>query len=190
MVLNNNPNLWLGAYPWLFPYGKGGPEVVRKVKVGLRAYMKHLLLLKDKKFAQDISLIFHAFNVLQKRDVSLHTSILIRQPGFNSTARHIDSLTNELLEQALLAIENNSGITDPNLRTLTNNLSSAGSHIKGSPYEKANNRREIFGLMIKYGFPLLWITISPAPVHSPIFMLLAGEPIDIDFSDIPSHTES
>ena len=46
----NNPNLWLGAYPWLFPYGKGGPEVIRKVKVGLRAYMKHLLLLKDKKF--------------------------------------------------------------------------------------------------------------------------------------------
>ena len=72
--------------------------------------MKHLLLLKDKKFAQDISLIFHAFNVLQKRDVSLHTSILIRQPGFNSTARHIDSLTNESLEQALLAIENNTGI--------------------------------------------------------------------------------
>ena len=50
----NNPNLWLGAYPWLFPYGKGGPEVIRKVKVGLRAYMKHLLLLKDKKFARDI----------------------------------------------------------------------------------------------------------------------------------------
>ena len=98
-------------------------------------------------------------------------------------------MTSESLEQALLAIENNAGITDPNLRTLSNNLSSAGSHVKGSPYEKVNNRREIFGLMIKYGFPLLWITISPAPVHSPIFMLLAGEPIDIDISNIPSHTE-
>ena len=40
----NNPSLWLGAYPWLFPYGKGGPEVVRKVKVGLRAYMKYCLV--------------------------------------------------------------------------------------------------------------------------------------------------
>ena len=25
----NNPNLWLGSYPWLFPYGKGGPEIER-----------------------------------------------------------------------------------------------------------------------------------------------------------------
>ena len=87
------------------------------------------------------------------------------------------------------AVENNTPITDPNLRTLTNNLSSSGSHIKGSPYEKGSNRREIFGLMIQYGTPSLWITISPAAVHSPMFMQPAGEPIDFDFSDIPSHTE-
>ena len=185
----NNPNMWLGAYPWLFPYGKGGPEVNRKVKVGLKAYMKQLLLLKDRKFSHDTSMIFHAFNILQKRDVSLHTSILVRQPGFQSTAARIDSLTHESLEQALKALENNTPVSDPNLSTLTKSLSSAGSHIHGSPYQKASNRREIFGLMIKYGTPSLWITISPAVVHSPIFMQLAGEAIDFDFSNIPSHVE-
>ena len=185
----NNPNMWLGAYPWLFPYGKGGPEINRRVKVGLKAYMKHLLLLEDRKFSQDTSMIFHAFNILQKRDVSLHTSILVRQPGFQATAARIDSLTNESLEQALKAIENNTPVTDPNLNTLTKSLSSAGSHIHGSPYQKSSNRREIFGLMIQYGTPSLWITISPAVVHSPIFMQIAGEAIDIDFSNIPAHVE-
>ena len=186
----NNPHLWLGSYPWLFPHGKGAPETARKVKVALSAYIKHLLLLNDNKFAQDTSFIFHAFNILQKRAVSLHTTVLVRQPGFNSTAARIDSLTPESLEQALRAVQNNTPVNDPNLRALTNNLSSAGSKVKGSPYEKAFNRREIFGLMIKYGSPTLWITISPATVHSPIFMQLAnGQSIDFDFLDIPSHTE-
>ena len=27
----NNPLLWIGAYPWLFPYGSGGPEIKKKV---------------------------------------------------------------------------------------------------------------------------------------------------------------
>ena len=53
----NNPNMWLGSYPCLFPYGRGAPEIDRIVQVGLRAYVKHLLLLNDKKFARDLSLI-------------------------------------------------------------------------------------------------------------------------------------
>ena len=49
------------------------------------------------------------------------------------------------------------------------NLNSVGSHIRGSPYQKASYRREIFGLMIHLGTPPLWITISPAVAHSPVF---------------------
>merc|ERR1712121_459497 len=66
-------------------------------------------------------------------------------------------------------------------------LSSAGSQITGSIYQKSCNRREIFGLMIKYGTPALWITISPAGSHSPIFLRLAGH--DVNLLEIPSHTE-
>ena len=38
----NNPVLWIGAYPWLFPYGQGGPEIQRKVPVSLKTYAQHL----------------------------------------------------------------------------------------------------------------------------------------------------
>ena len=68
-----------------------------------------------------------------------------------------------------------------------NSLSSTGAHVKGSPYQKKAYRREIFGLMIKYGTPVLWITISPAVSHSPIFMQIAGHKVDL--SDLPSHVE-
>ena len=82
----NNPSLWLGAYPWLYPYGTGGPESQRKIKVGLRGYTKHVLKLADRKFSLDPSLKFHAFNVIQKRDVSYHTSLHVRRPESNSSA--------------------------------------------------------------------------------------------------------
>ena len=183
----NNPNLWLGSYPWLFPYGRGGPEIDREVQVSLKAYIKHLLLLADRKFARDISLKFHAFNILQRRDVSLHTTLQVRRSGFHSTAARIDSLDNESLAELQQSVESNTPITDPNLRTFMNSLSSTGAYVKGSPYQKKSYRREIFGLMIKYGTPVLWITLSPAVSHSPIFMQLAGH--EVDLSNLPSHVE-
>ena len=183
----NNPSLWLGAYPWLFPYGQGGPESQRKVYVGLRAYIKHLLKLADRKFSIDVSLKFHAFNVIQKRDVSYHTSLYVRRPGFNTIATGIDSLNQESINELLNCVQNKTPITNPNLKSLLNSLSSTGKFINGSPYQKSTYRREIFGLMIKMGSPVLWITLSPAVSHSPIFMLIAG--YDVDISNIPSHAE-
>ena len=96
-------------------------------------------------------------------------------------------LNNESLAELQQSVENNTPITDPNLRTFMNSLSSTGAHVNGSPYQKKSYRREIFGLMIKYGTPVLWITISPAVSHSPIFMQIAGH--DINLSDLPSHIE-
>ena len=183
----NNPNLWLSAYPWLFPYGKGAPETERKVKVGLRGYMRHILQLSDRKFSLDSSLKFHAFNVIQKRDVSYHTSLHVKRPAFNTTATRIDSLTPQSMEDLLKCVQNKTPITDPNLRALMDSLSSAGKHINGSPYQKSMKRKEIFGLMIKMGSPVLWITLSPAVVHSPIFLQIAGH--NIELSQIPSHVE-
>ena len=137
----NNPNLWLGAYPCLFPYGRGGPETQRKVKVGLRAYIRHILKLADRKFSLDPSFKFHAFNVIQKRDVSYHTSLHVRRPGFDSTATHINSLTSQSMQNLLKCVQDKTPITDPNLRALMDSLNSTGKHINGSPYQKSNYRK-------------------------------------------------
>lgn len=149
-------------------------------------------MVKDKKFCLDPSFKFHVFNVLQKREVSLHTSLLIRRPSYCQSANSIDRLTHQDLLQILQAEENKTPVRDPNLQTLMNNLTSAGKHIRGSPYCKQGYRKEIFGLMIKFCMPPLWITISPAVVHSPIFLRLAGYEVDltkITLADIPSAEE-
>ena len=182
----NNPSLWYMSYPWLFPYGRGGPEIGRNRELkGIRGYAKHVLQLADKKFSLDVSFKFHIFNIIQKRDVSYHTSMYVRKPGFDATARSIDALNSESLEQVLKCIENKIPITDPNMKKLMDSLSSAGKHINGSPYQKSTYRRQIFGLMTELGTPFLWITLSPAVVHSPIFLRIAG--VEFDMSQIPSH---
>ena len=183
----HNPSLWLSCYPWIFPYGRGGPEEKRTPQVGLRAYVKHVLQLADRRFSLDPSFKFHAFNVIQKRDVSYHSSLIVSRPGFSSTAASIDSLNQESMTELLKCIENKTPITDPNLKSLMKTLSSAGKHINGSPHQKSTYRREIYGLMIELGCPVLWITISPAPTHSPIFLQIAGHTVDLN--NIPSHVE-
>ena len=60
----------------------------------------------------------------------------------------------------------------------------AGKHVNGSPFQKSTYRRQTFGLIIQMGSPVLWITISPAVVHSPIFLQIAG--YDVNVSQIPS----
>ena len=87
----------------------------------------------------------------------------------------------------LHCIENKTPITDPDLRNLMDSLGSAGKHINGSPFQKSTYRKEIFGLMIQKGSPVLWITLSPAVTHSPIFIQIAG--YEVDLSKIPSHVE-
>jgi len=164
----NNPALWIGAYPWLFPYGKGGPEMKRTPSVSLKLYIRHLLLVANRKFCQDSSFKFHIFNVLQKRDVSLHTSLLVQRPAFHSTATDIDKVSHQDLVQVMESVEKKTPITDPNLKKLMKSLTSAGAHIRSSPYCKQGYRREIFGLMIKFGTPPLWITISNKPCSYPL----------------------
>ena len=61
------------SYLWLFPFGKGGPDIERKTQLkGIRGYARYLLQLIDQKFTETIK--FYISNVVQKRDISYHTN--------------------------------------------------------------------------------------------------------------------
>ena len=68
--------------------------------------MKHLSKLADRKFSPDPCLKFDAFNAIQKQDVSYHTRLHVKRPGFNSTAAGIDSLTPDSMEELLTCVQN------------------------------------------------------------------------------------
>ena len=188
----NNPLLWLGSYPWLFPYGLGGPEAPRKTSLSLRMYIRHLLLYAEDHFKLDIAFKFHVFNVLQKRSVSLHTSLLLKSPQSSYIKDNISNLNHSTLIKLLEAVEKKVSPVDPRIKVLLDNLSSTGAKIDGSPYCKKGSRREIFGLMTQFGMASYFVTVSPTSIHSPIVSFLAGKEIDIDnlnISELPSTYE-
>ena len=73
----NNPQMWTGGYPYLFPYNMGGPEGQHSVPLSLSRWIQHLLHFHDPRFRTDHTFIFHVFNVLQKREVCIFCIPLI-----------------------------------------------------------------------------------------------------------------
>ena len=64
----SNPNLLLGIFPTLFPYGCGSIEDgSRPVKIDFREHLRYLLSFGDRRFEEHYSFIFVVFNILQRR---------------------------------------------------------------------------------------------------------------------------
>ncbi|KAF7292338.1 ATP-dependent DNA helicase [Mycena chlorophos] len=61
-----NANHMLGAYPVLFPHGRGGIEVDRDIAVSYEAHARWALELEDARFRRDLHFMFQAFGILQK----------------------------------------------------------------------------------------------------------------------------
>ena len=153
--------IWTGGYPHLFPYQNGGPEIVHDVAVSLRRWIKHLLLFHDARFRTDISFIFHVFNVLQKREVCLRTSLTVYQPSLAQSMSNIASISHVELADAVQSLA--MGIAPSHrVQTLMNQIKSVGAKVPRQTY-----RREIQSLMISLGMPAFVITLNPADVHSP-----------------------
>jgi hypothetical protein len=75
----DNPTLFPMIYPTLYPYGLGGFEdCTHKSALSLKAHVKHLLNLTDRRFQEHPSFLFSAFNILQRRAVLLQTSLKVK----------------------------------------------------------------------------------------------------------------
>ncbi len=174
----NNPNLWTGGYPWLFPYGLGGGEEKRKTPLSLRRWMNHLLEYHDNRFKEEQPFIFHVYNVLQKRDVCLYSSLAVRYKRFSTTAEKLNNISSKDIEKAISSLANRK-LEDANVKALLKQLEIVGSKIPGTGYIRRTYRMEIQGIMIQFGMPMFFITINPADVHSPIVAFFAGHEIDL-----------
>ena len=190
VVEYSNPKLWTSAYPWLFPYGKGGPEGDRKVPLSIKAWVKHLIQLRRATFREDQMFLFHIFNVIQKREVSLQASICVRQPRFTEASKTINTINSEQLERSLCSLADGK-LNDPDVKMLMSKIHVVGAKVPGTAYARRVCRLEIQANMMKFGMPAYWITLNPADVHAPIVAFLSGYDIDIDqqFPDLPSTHE-
>ena len=95
----DNPALFPGMFPSLFPLGTGGFEDCdRKNPVGFRQQAEYFLDLADRSFRHHRSFMFVALNIYQRRTAHLHTALTVRKQNFSEIANHIVKLTAKELE--------------------------------------------------------------------------------------------
>ena len=65
------------------------------------------------------------------------------------------------------------------VRALIKTMVSVHSRESWTIYNKRSTRMVVISFIIQMGQPLFWLTISPADIHSPIVMMMAGVRLDV-----------
>ncbi|KAJ6617732.1 hypothetical protein B0H10DRAFT_1796765, partial [Mycena sp. CBHHK59/15] len=163
--------------------------------LSLKQHVKHLLNLSDQRFQEHPSFAFTAFNVLQRHEMLLNTSLKVKRANFVSVASQFASVSPEVVKTVSERVANGESAVPKNAEerkvlNLLKQVNGVAASVPGSSAARAIFNHilpalvamwnEIRGLMIEKGLPSFYITINPAHVINPIVKFLAGAEIDID----------
>ncbi|CAF3562011.1 unnamed protein product [Rotaria sp. Silwood1] len=179
----SNPNLLLGIFPTLFPYGFGGlQDASRPIRINFREHLRYLLLYADRPFEQHYSFIFVVFNILQRRTACFHTQLMTAKPWFQQSAKVLNSLNSEDKAAALINISKApySKVTDERINTLMKHIKIIDDHVMGSGHSQSALRTKIHSLCFYLGLPSHILIINPTDIHSPVALYFGGVDLDLD----------
>ncbi|CAF4230958.1 unnamed protein product, partial [Adineta steineri] len=160
-----NPELLLGLYPTLFPYGCGAPQdSSRPVSVSLEQHIRYLLAYDDQRFEKHHSFLFVLFNIMQRRQACWNATLMASRPYFQDAASDLQTLTSKEIEAALITINKKtfSSVDNPRINMLMRQIKTVGGNVMGSAYSRAALRNQIHGLIFNQGLPSIFMTINPA----------------------------
>ena len=178
-----NPELLLGIFPTLFPYGCGALEdPSRSIKINFQEHIRYLLSYEDRRFEENNSFIFVVFNVLQRRTACFHAHLMTTRPYFQQSAQLIESLRSADVTTALVNISKGiySNTADQRISALMKHIRIIGGHVQGSAHSRSSLRTKIHALCFYLGLPSLFVTINPADIRSPVALYFAGINLDLD----------
>ena len=174
-----------GAYPVLWPYGRGLYHQNRSQKLNFHDYIQWTLEYHDKRFRHHHSFPFVAFSIQQKRSALLSAKIHMRRVDFEADGDILAGLTLRDLQEAQVDEEKHRPIQNNRVQHLRRHLFATSSHIMASGKMRAGYRNQIWGTCLWLRPPSLWLTINPMDYEDPIAQIFAGENIDMDaFSDV------
>nr|GAT44847.1 predicted protein [Mycena chlorophos] len=176
----SDPNHLLGAFPILFPYGYGGFEVDRDIKVTYESHVQWALQYADKRFRKHSQFLFQTFGVLWKRQVCRSTSLHMDHNEFLANQNIISQLEPQDLIQASEEENRKIPFSNPAVRLLRKHLTVIRARVQGTDESRVGIRAQIWGLTLRFNPPSIWMTINLSDTHDPIAQVLAGEAIDLD----------
>lgn len=170
----DNPNLLPGMFPTLFPFGTGGLEASRPLKISFQEHANYLLSLHNPVFKHHRFFLFIVLNILNRRKNHLHTAFAVRKPSFAHVADILARVSAETLESTARHLQNEgsvSGMSSSQKEAFEclKQLNIISANLTGSPGAKIRDRACIRGHFGHFGLPQIYLTLNPNPVHSPLF---------------------
>src|SRR5436309_4644542 len=107
------------------------------------------------------------------------TNVQTNRSTWPATQRLLEKLTPEELIDAAQQAQTYRPITSPGVRELLKMVSRVGATAAGSDEKKSYMLAELKSSMVYYGCPIIFLTLNPADLHSPISLFYAGEKIDV-----------
>jgi len=74
-------------------------------------------------------------------------------------------------------------ITDPGVLTLLSAINRIGATSKGSDEKKSHMLTQLKSSIVRYGCPIVFLTLNPADRHSPLALYYAGKEINLKTFD-------
>ncbi|KAF8838829.1 hypothetical protein BDN67DRAFT_906681, partial [Paxillus ammoniavirescens] len=177
----NNPDLFPGMYPTLFPFGLGGFEdKERLVPLSFAQQAQYYLDLNDRSFRYHHSFLFVVLNITQRRAAHLYTHFTMRRSLFNRVAHKFVSLSSEVLQRLAMRLEEEKKYSELSTEerdamSLLQQVNTIAARIPGSEVSKIYMRNGIRSYFSYFGLPQLFFTFNPCAAHSPIFQVMYGD---------------
>ncbi|TRM62201.1 hypothetical protein BD626DRAFT_404399, partial [Schizophyllum amplum] len=177
----NNPNLFPGMFPTLFPNGYGGFEDPQRViPISMEKQAEYFLDVDHHAFGKHHAFIFVVLNILQRRKSHLHSHFTVNRTSFEAVATELASIPVENIIKVANHLEHEGKVNelDDNGRRvllLLDKVRSVSAKVPGSEASKIAIRNDIRNYFGFFGMPFLYFTFNPSPVHSPIFQVMFGD---------------
>ncbi|KAE8219110.1 hypothetical protein CF319_g7135 [Tilletia indica] len=175
-----NPGLFPGMFPTLFPWGIGGFEQERDVKLSLDRHAKHLLDIADPAFRRHWSFIFAVANIKHRRLIHLGSRLACKARDFEEVSREIQTLDLPTLRNVAEHLGNGGSMhtlseRESNIRRLLNKCELVSVRVPGSKAAMNLARAEIRSYIGQHGIFQLFLTLNPNPLHAPAFQVFFGD---------------
>ncbi|KZS86507.1 hypothetical protein SISNIDRAFT_420802, partial [Sistotremastrum niveocremeum HHB9708] len=177
----NNPALFPGMFPTLFPLGINGfDEPARPRPISLRAQAEYYLDTDAKVFRQHRFFIFAALNVHYRHLAHWRIGMSVKQRDWDFVAAEIAQLDPETIHAVADHIEaegTRQGLDEKQQKVfkLLNRVNTITSQLPGSHASKVKARNDIRAYFSFFGLGHVFVTMNTNALHCPIFHVMYGD---------------
>ncbi|KAE8220552.1 hypothetical protein CF319_g5935 [Tilletia indica] len=193
----NNPDLFPGMYPTLFPWGTGGFEIKRRTPLSFKHQAKYFLDLSEPAFRRHWSFIFVVANIKQRRAIHLGSRLMCQSRDYHRFANILRTVDPALVRRVSEHVSRGGSLgtlagDELLIFSVLKKCELVSANVPGSKAVMNRARADIKAYVGRYGIFQLFLTLNPGPTHSPVFQIFFGDrsiTLDARAPKLPSSKE-